>query len=98
MSIEISTKEKNYEVQMISTDNKTVLSFRNQKKYTFNYVNPAEYKIIVIVDKNNNHRWDAGNFYKKISPEKIILYKTIDNKYTFPVRANWELGPLLITF
>lgn len=98
VSIEISTKEKNYEVQMISTDNKTVLSFRNQKKYTFNYVNPAEYKIIVIVDKNNNHRWDAGNFYKKISPEKIILYKTIDNKYTFPVRANWELGPLLITF
>ncbi len=98
VSIEINTKEKNYEVQLLTNDNKVVRSFRDLSKYIFKYITPAEYRINVIIDSNNNNRWDPGNFYKKTAPEKIILYRNSENKYTFPIRANWEVGPLVITF
>ncbi|MBS1558282.1 MAG: Ig-like domain-containing protein [Bacteroidetes bacterium] len=98
VSIEIKTKEKHYQVKMVSADNKIQYSFRDLPKHTFNFVKPTDYKIFIIIDRNNNHRWDPGNFYKKEMVEKVILYKSIEGKFTFPVRANWEIGPLLITF
>ncbi len=98
VSLEINTKEPHFEVRLLTADNKLVRSFRDQKNYTFTYLNPAEYRITIIIDANNNSRWDPGNFYKRKEPEKILLYKNSENKYTFPIRANWEVGPLVITF
>jgi len=98
VALEINTKEKHFEVLLSTTKNVPVKSFRDLKKYTFTYLEPAEYQITILVDTNNNNRWDPGNFYKKEEPEKVVLYKSIENKYTFPIRANWELGPLMITF
>ena len=98
VAVELNTNENHFEVQLTTSDNKPVQAFRDLKKYTFNNLSPAEYKLTVIVDSNNNHRWDPGNFYKRQEPEKVILYKTLESKYTFPARANWELGPLVITF
>ncbi len=98
MSIEINTKEEHFEVQLLTSDLKLIKSFRDLKKYTFAYLKPAEYRIQVIVDQNNNFRWEPGDFYKLQEPEKVILYKSLEKKYTIPVRANWEIGPLTITF
>lgn len=98
VSVELNTKENHFEVQLTTTDNKLIKSFRDQRKYTFTHINPGDYKISVIIDSNNNGRWDPGNFYTKKEPEKVTLYKSLENKFTFPVRANWELGPLVINF
>ncbi len=98
VAVELKTKENHFEVQLTTADNQLVKSFRDLKKYTFTNLSPAEYRLTIIVDSNNNHRWDPGNFHKRQEPEKVILYKTLENKYTFPIRANWELGPLVITF
>jgi uncharacterized protein (DUF2141 family) len=96
--ITVQTKEPNYIVQLTTTDDKVVTSIKNVKEHAFGYLEPKEYKIRVIIDRNKNGKWDAGNFYQKIEPEKIILYKSEEGKYTFPLRANWEYGPLLIKF
>ncbi|MBI1770046.1 MAG: Ig-like domain-containing protein [Bacteroidetes bacterium] len=98
LSLEINTKESHFEVQLLSSNGTLIKSFRDLKKYTFKYLAPGEYKISVIVDTNNNGKWDAGTIYKKAEPEKVILYKNSENKFTFPIRANWEVGPLVITF
>jgi len=98
VSVELKTNEPHFEVLLTTNSNTIVKSFRDLKKYTFSYLEPTEYKIIIIVDSNNNRRWDPGNFLKKEEPEKVFLYKTIENKSSFPIRANWELGPLVITF
>ena len=37
-------------------------------------------------DKNENNKWDTGDFLNKIKPEK-----TFHNKEEFIVRANWIL-------
>ena len=98
VSIELNTKEQHFEVLLTTGKNILVKSFRDFKKYTFTHLEPGEYQITIIVDSNNNQRWDAGNFYKKEEPENVILYKSLEKKNTFPIRANWELGPLVITF
>ena len=98
VSVEIKTIEPHFEVLLTTSNNTLIKSFRDLKKYTFSYLEPAEYKLTVIVDSNNNRKWDPGDFSKKEEPEKVFLYKTLDKKNSFPVRANWELGPLVITF
>lgn len=98
VAIEINTNEPHYQLLLTTANNTVVRTIRDQRKFTFIYLDPSEYKITVIIDSNNNKRWDPGNFYKKKEPEKVFLYKTIDNKNSFPIRANWELGPLVITF
>jgi uncharacterized protein (DUF2141 family)/methionine-rich copper-binding protein CopC len=98
LSIEVTTKEKNYIVQLLTTSGQVVKSLRQPTKYVFKNLPPAEYKIRTLIDRNNNGTWDVGSFEKRIEPEQIILYKTFDGKTTTPVRANWEVGPLVIKF
>lgn len=98
VSIKVETREKNYIVQLVNKENKVIQSAINPKDLTFQFVEPDEYKIFVIIDKNGNGRWDAGNIFKKTEPEKTLYYLSEEGKYSFPIRANWEYGPLVIKF
>jgi hypothetical protein len=98
ISIKVETKIKNYIVQLTDNNNKLSHSITNIKDYTFKYLEPMEYRLRIIVDENQNGIWDPGNFHQKLEPETIILYKSEEGKYSFPLRANWEYGPLLIKF
>ena len=57
---------------------KTVLKteFNYDKKLKTNYLIPETYRIKIIYDKNKNNRWDSGDYFKHIQPEKIIFYKS----------------------
>ena len=46
---------------------------------------PSNFKLELIEDKNNNGKWDTGNFYLNIQAEKIIKFAK-----EISVRANWE--------
>lgn len=46
---------------------------------------PGSYTLRIIGDKNENGRWDAGNLFKKIQPEKVYPYGDIIN-----LKAGWE--------
>jgi len=96
--IDVQTNEPYFIIQLTSPDGEIVEEIKNLNKYTFQYLQPKNYKIKVILDKNNNGKWDPGNFYNREEPEPIWFYQTQDKKYDFPIRANWELGPLLLIF
>lgn len=98
VTIKVETIAKNYIIQLITTENKVVENIKNIKEHTFKNLQPLEYKLRIIIDENDNNKWDAGNFHRGIEPEKIILFKSEEGKYTFPLRANWEYGPVLIKF
>ncbi len=98
VSIKIETKVKNYLVQLTNNENQVIYSLSNIKNHTFRFLEPMEYRLRIILDENNNGIWNVGNFYKKKEPEKVILYKSEEGKYNFPLRANWEYGPVLIKF
>lgn len=51
----------------------------------FNRLVPGTYTLRVIFDKNKNGRWDPGDLWKKIQPEKVIPYRSI-----VELKAGWE--------
>ncbi len=96
--IEVDTKEPNYIVILSNAAGEIIQELKNVKKHTFTFLPAQNYKLKVIIDRNNNGHWDPGNFYKRLEPEPIHFYRTADKKYDFPIRANWELGPIMLTF
>lgn len=83
---DVDTKYKSYTIQLITQENKVVREQKNGKGFEFKNVNPGTYKLRVLVDENNNGKWDTGDPDLKRKPEKIYLHpRSLD------VRANWEI-------
>lgn len=51
----------------------------------FSQLLPGKYKLEVILDKNRNGRWDPGDFFKKLQPEKKMEI-TLEE-----LRKNWDI-------
>lgn len=82
--------ESDFILQLISGDNENVVREkygRKDKKETlrFDYLNPGDYRLKLIYDRNGNEKWDTGNYLKNIQPERVIYHPE-----TFNVRSNWE--------
>jgi len=56
-----------------------------QKNYTIPLILPGDFEISILFDSNKNGKWDTGNYWKKIQPERVFA-----RKETFNVRPNWE--------
>ena len=64
-----------------------------QKTVRFADIVPGDYQIRLIIDSNNNGRWDPGNYFEKTVPEPVLYYRAIDGTTTIKgVKANWEIG------
>lgn len=96
--VQVNTQEKDYLIQLLGRDGKIISSVQNVTKHAFKLLPPAEYAIRIILDNNKNGKWDPGNIARREEPEKVIFYKTRDGKQSFPMRANWEYGPLILKF
>jgi uncharacterized protein (DUF2141 family) len=97
--ISVQTDRPSFEVQLIhSRTGQRVQSLRNQKSITFRNVEPGEYMIRVLVDQDSDGRWEWGNPLRPEAPEPVAHYLAPDGKETVTLRANWELGPLLLKF
>ncbi len=56
-----------------------------QKSYSVPLIQPGDFEISILFDLNNNGKWDTGNYWKKLQPEKVVARKEL-----FNIRANWE--------
>ena len=57
-----------------------------QRRVVFSNLQPKKYYVRLIVDENNNGKWDSGRFIGRVHPEKVYHHKPV-----IDVRANWEL-------
>ena len=96
--IKVETKEANFVIQLLNRDGKVVKSVQNERQITFKHLPPGECQLRAIIDKNKNGAWDPGNIQNAEEPENVVFYRTVEQKLLFPIRANWELGPLIIKF
>jgi uncharacterized protein (DUF2141 family) len=64
----------------------------------FDNLTPGDYILRAFHDRNKNGKWDPGNWYTRQPPENIFFYKDEKNNTSITLKANWELGPLLITY
>lgn len=102
INIGVRTSEESFIVQLIDRDFKVVQQVANQTNVRFQKVVPGDYQIRLIIDRNQNGRWDPGNYFEKQEAEPIIYYRGADNTTTIKgVKANWEIGAgneMLITY
>jgi len=94
ISVELKTEE-NILIQILNKSFQ-VIQESESKTAKFENLPPADYYIRVVIDKNNNRKWDPGNFFNKAEPEPIIFWKSEKGIPTTNLKANWEVGPLLI--
>jgi hypothetical protein len=85
IKIRINQTEKNAVLQVLK-DGKIQNSFAIvSKEIKQAFFRPGEYELRVLIDENNNGNWDAGNYKKKLQPEKVIPIKT-----KLMVKAKWD--------
>lgn len=95
---EVKTNEENYIVRLINRDHSIIQTAYNKSTVTFRNLSPGDYMITLVIDRNNNKKWDPGSFYRREEPEPVIFYRNDEGIPTINTKANWELGPMLITY
>ena len=95
--VQIAPKSEHFLVQLLTKDYQVITQQHNRRKITFEDLKPGDYQIRLIMDTNNDGAWNAGNFFNKEEPEDIRFYKNEKDNSIINLKANWELGPLLIT-
>jgi uncharacterized protein (DUF2141 family) len=96
--VDVQTKAPHFIVQLLTKDFKLITSKRDAKKTSFEDLKPGDYQVRLIIDNDNNGNWTPGNFSKKVAPEPISFYRNEKNTSIINLKANWELGPLLIKY
>lgn len=81
-----SLKKTNLVLQLYQKD-KVIesLPYKINDRIKFDKLKPGSYNIRLIVDENQNGRWDAGNYFEKRQPEEILSYPQAIN-----IRAGWD--------
>lgn len=62
------------------------------RSITYPHLDPGSYKIKVVKDRNNNGRWDTGNYRQKLQPEEIFFFdKSINIRGYWDIEEDFEL-------
>jgi hypothetical protein len=87
LNITKADSSKNYILQLLTEKNSLYKEFLVKKDEIFNINNIPinKFKVKVIEDANNNGKFDSGNVYQKIQPEKCWIW---DQEII--TRANWD--------
>lgn len=73
-------------ILMLSKENKPYLTQKLvNNRYRIKLFNPGEYQVSILFDRNNNGKWDTGNYWKRLQPEIVV-----GRKQLFQIRANWD--------
>ena len=85
-----------YIVELLDKEFKVVRT-TTSSPYTFINIPPGEYQLRLIIDKNNNGRWDTGMFKEGKQPEQIMYFPSSivvksnfefdDNNFTIPSKT-----------
>ena len=80
--------KQNHLLQLLTEEEAIVkeFNFNADTSLTISYLKPAKYKLKIIFDNNNNHRWDVGNYGSRKQPEEVSYFTKEIN-----IRANWEI-------
>jgi uncharacterized protein (DUF2141 family) len=98
IKFQIQTTNKNFITELLTKDYKLVASKTNQLTPTFVDLVPGDYILRVTIDQDGNGKWSPGNFYTKKEPEPFVYYINEKRTNIVSLKANWDIGPLLIKF
>ena len=75
-------------VQLVNDKDKVIKSrvVKKRELVSFEFINPGEYFVRIIIDENKNGIWDTGNYLENKQAENIIY-----SNEAIKVRANWDI-------
>ncbi len=85
---------KNAIIQLLDEKQQLVAQTKSIGKNTFKFENitPGKHLLKLIIDDNNDGKWNTGKYSEKNQPETIYLYTTpINIKSNWDMELNWEL-------
>ncbi len=63
------------------------------EKLVFDYLKSGQYKFKVIIDANDNDKWDTGYYLGAVQPEKVYYFpQLVDVKENWTIEYEWQLG------
>ena len=74
------------EQNKITRKSKTLTS----SNFTFKHLVPGKYHLRLVLDTNNNNKWDTGNYLQHKQAEKSLEFPS-----NIEVRANWDINQSL---
>lgn len=80
----VITKHKSFVVQLLNSNNKVVDEVANRSSYSFKNKEPGDYRIRILIDENNNGRWDGPDPKFEKNPERVYFHPK-----PISIRANW---------
>jgi hypothetical protein len=73
-------------IVILSKNSKTYLKQALEKnRYRIKLFEPGDFEVKILFDTNNNGKWDTGDYWKKLQPEKVVA-----RKKPISIRANWD--------
>ena len=83
---------KNCLLQLLNESDKPVKEvYAKNNQATFHYVKPGNYYLRLIVDENDNGKWDTGDYASQRQPEAVYYYpKSIECKAKRDVQGTWN--------
>lgn len=89
-----NTPEQPFWLKLFDKQDKELQSIYGQNsEFSFTALKPNEYYFKLIVDENANSRYDTGNLFEGVQPEKIYVYPTnISVKAYWDIQETWVLG------
>lgn len=95
----VQTDERPILVQLINKKDEIVqeVYLEETNTFTFDRIEASDYKLRAIIDRNQNRRWDPGNFRNNTQPEPIyFFYDTETKSQEFVLRAGWTLTDIVL--
>lgn len=89
-------EHQSYIVQLLDKNYNLVEERINESNIKFQYLQPGDYRIRVLIDSNENGHWDPGNILEMKLPEPIVFFINSEGQSLTSLRANWEVGPSII--
>ena len=83
---------KNCLVQLLNESDKPVKeAYAKNNQATFHYIKPGNYYLRLIIDDNDNGKWDTGDYASQRQPEAVYYYpKAIECKAKRDVQGTWN--------
>lgn len=93
-----NTPNKPFILQFLKTDKdftviEELYNPANKNYFEFNFIEPGEYLFRLLVDENENGKWDTGDYLSGKQPEPIYLYpEPIKIRAMWDATETWVLG------
>ncbi len=81
-------------VQLLSSDKVVMQERSKDNRCAFYFIKPGKYYLRLILDENNNGKWDTGSFEQALQPEKVYYYPhSLDLRALFEYsQDDWDIN------